>query len=991
MVSKENVQSASNTSLLRTATTKRLGAGNLALQAMRMNPKPPMKKVELPKSSGATAVSELTGSIEEVPAPPMVVKEIKLEEAEIEKNILTKTVLAPSYGKAVATNPQPKAFLPSIKEMKASEKKEMVLQKGLKISTPSPMSLNRIEVQMGQEKSAPMSKEFQEQMEADKKRKEMQKIEEQNRIELEKATKELKELVQQEVEKEQEEGFEAQLEDFEVDDAGEDKEKALMKRVLRKFKPTTSEKDAKNLVWLANSEGKALNEDEARELARMAMAKAGMKVFNPDFPLSEILSQARDDESVSTLGTPRFEKREPVDAGCFQPGFLCGSGAVLGSNRAENDPDFDEMVEIDQVRLRHRYGNALMDQTDSVSNFDAVTNGTDIIVRKAGAGTLVAACADQHKKTLDTIGENDTCTDVTKKAGTGILAALAVGFFGTKQQPKQQKHEPEVIDLTCFGSPRNGAIDLTHDTNVFRFDALNDVAASRLSPKQVVLGHHVEANASTTDSLPVVRGIEVNGRSNSKDFEVYDDPDGDVVICYEENPDGNKNLEVKDKSTKCEDTEVGMMCAAFMNSVIEPIEQKRKDGSIGGSSSEDTSSSEGTSTLNTDSGTLSSESTTDRQKAKRATPTPERMLENNDGYWDTLSTIASTKDNEKAVPAVTTASNPGPIPNEIRTPSAKDRRKSSDSAGNIAGLIAQFETSDLFAASQAKTGDVVDQGVYADSDDEDKTERNTPKSANRNVSWGVEEIYEAPDAHEGDNNLSSPLAEMAKLASAAAASAESFLNGEQKSAAEQVADNEEQELISKTLALSKELLASMSVKDLEAADDAVVKSLELSLESREDAEGEKNIENIQPSICSKLVPDSVSNVIPLSATAQSRGDIINKLEGLWAEKAQTVPGASPPASTSSERRGRDRSKLYAGVARGDFDFPSPSSSTTTGKAAALRKQLDEALQASKQIRVSQEQLGNELRTFKDKFYKKNDELEDKAIKAISDNVAGASM
>jgi hypothetical protein len=56
--------------------------------------------------------------------------------------------------------------------------------------------------------------------------------------------------------------------------------------------------------------------------------------------------------------------------------------------------------------------------------------------------------------------------------------------------------------------------------------------------------------------------------------------------------------------------------------------------------------------------------------------------------------------------------------------------------------------------------------------------------------------------------------------------------------------------------------------------------------------------------------------------------------------------------------------------------------TPSRKARELRRQLDEALQASKEIRMSQEKLGDELRTFKNRFYRRNDELEGQAMRAI---------
>jgi hypothetical protein len=59
-------------------------------------------------------------------------------------------------------------------------------------------------------------------------------------------------------------------------------------------------------------------------------------------------------------------------------------------------------------------------------------------------------------------------------------------------------------------------------------------------------------------------------------------------------------------------------------------------------------------------------------------------------------------------------------------------------------------------------------------------------------------------------------------------------------------------------------------------------------------------------------------------------------------------------------------------------------STPSKKARELRTQLDEALEASRVIRLSHEKLGTELRTFKSRFYQKNSLLEDQAFQAMGD-------
>jgi hypothetical protein len=68
--------------------------------------------------------------------------------------------------------------------------------------------------------------------------------------------------------------------------------------------------------------------------------------------------------------------------------------------------------------------------------------------------------------------------------------------------------------------------------------------------------------------------------------------------------------------------------------------------------------------------------------------------------------------------------------------------------------------------------------------------------------------------------------------------------------------------------------------------------------------------------------------------------------------------------------------------RDDLSATSSDTSTPSKKARDLRRQLNEAMQASQEIRISQAQLGAELKSFKSKYYKKNDQIEDSALKAI---------
>jgi len=52
------------------------------------------------------------------------------------------------------------------------------------------------------------------------------------------------------------------------------------------------------------------------------------------------------------------------------------------------------------------------------------------------------------------------------------------------------------------------------------------------------------------------------------------------------------------------------------------------------------------------------------------------------------------------------------------------------------------------------------------------------------------------------------------------------------------------------------------------------------------------------------------------------------------------------------------------------------------KARELRRQLDEALDESKRIRETQEKLGSELETFRNRYSERNNELEGQAMLVI---------
>ena len=434
MVKKENSPLVSN-SLLQTASTKKLGAGKIALQALRSNVRPPLKKVSVPRSQDSR-VSELSDPVEGVAAP--AVKEIRYEDISVESSILEMSLTSgnstnfsvskaygggqvSSLGKAVRMTPQPQNSYPkplSNERRKPLQKKSMEIQKGITFNAPSPMTLDRIQVQMGQEHSAPESREYLEKQKEITKKKE----EETKKALYQKAKEETKRMVQEELQRELGEGFEAPLEGFspEAEEEVEIKKKSLVKKILGKIRPKSPKKKKQGT--------EPLNASEARSLARRALLSTRQKssIGNKDlhhlqapvtevlvtikedsvsdldasakqFPVNEIRmdddEQARDDASVSTLGTPQIFGRPPQNSDLRDPtpteNFIPKKEEVP-PQQENSDPNAAKrsIAQADgkksDSRLIHRNGQALLDQVDSISN-TAPTEGTEAIEKRLGS------------------------------------------------------------------------------------------------------------------------------------------------------------------------------------------------------------------------------------------------------------------------------------------------------------------------------------------------------------------------------------------------------------------------------------------------------------------------------------------------------------------------------------------------------------------------------------------------------------------------------
>ena len=588
MVKKENIQNLSN-SLLQTATNKRLGASKLALTAFRSGARPPVKRVRV--KSGDSRVSDLTVSVAEN-ALPAVVHEINVGDIDIDSSVLGMSLASSasgngryrttqSIGKAVKTNPQPKAYAKSHHQKSSNRpvvKKSMDLQDGIKFTAPSPMTLDRVQVQMGQERNAPESKEYKIQQEEEREKKENELYKQR--------MKEKKLLLRKAVEETFGEGFEAQLEDFSHAAnpvaAAAVKKKSLVKKIFSKIRHKSPEK---------NPDGKPrpITATEARLMARRALLDAskqrklqngnGQTTINndylpPRFPISEIVTQAkddsisdlgasarrfpvneivtngveqaRDDETISTLGTPQiFDKvdrfldqrdRAPMENQFHQ---VMGqsdplvNGQLLihrGSSPFESQEDGQQFQES---RFRHRLGSALVDQMDSVSALSnhadgtAATDDTGAIEVVMGRCNPTGVVARKDPNTGQLVAKSCNPVDIALAAICGppmLMANAASNSAGNVDN--QEEGMPTVLKSS-------GQLSPVKEENRLTPLGLSPSSGNGTSPQRATLSPTSKFNFAIDEAIRKVqtqmKKVDVQGAQEAESINAVADNSANLV------------------------------------------------------------------------------------------------------------------------------------------------------------------------------------------------------------------------------------------------------------------------------------------------------------------------------------------------------------------------------------------------------------------------------------------------------------------------------
>jgi len=458
----------------------------------------------------------------------------------------------------------------------------------------------------------------------------------------------------------------------------------------------------------------------------------------------------------------------------------------------------------------------------------------------------------------------------------------------------------------------------------------------------------------------------------------------------------------------------------------------------------------------------------------KKTPKPEsgknkQILDKDDAYWDTLSTIASTRGmEEKFAP---TKAAPGPIPIEITavndkpeekeatTPKSKKKKtkaKNKPKTPETMGLTKQ--SSDTTRVAKEETTTVAEEEPVNEKvptpeastkklerskvDADGKTglevtaptcnenmnsinampESSTPKHKNDQnnfVSWGNEQIHKEPSNRRGSAYGAEPHIE------------EDVPPLDYK---------EEQELLTRTLQLSKDLLASLT-NDVDQPTAASRRDVPVETEPMFQDNYTFSSNEDFPIDVEKLIAEhgygndiDQEEVIPAPMTYNKKShhdremiddsfrgprtpQILSKLDVLRAQRAQALARfhdskknftgevsvnplepyeSEPMVSSVPEVQRRDPVKFFQPSTASPIvgqhqlmrieereEIESEASTTPSKKAKDLRRQLDEALLASREIRRSQEKLGTELQTFKSRFTQRNGEIEDQALRAMS--------
>jgi len=1094
---------------------------------------------------------------------------------------------------------------PRPQRMEITQKKTMDISKGLRFSAPAPMTLNRYQPQMGQEKTAPESKEYL-QMQATQKKLEQKQMEEQH-------MEEAKVVVNERLKKayESEDVFDADQSDH-FNSFGDEnknlvgntnmKKQFLIKKILNKVRPQPAQKwqqkhEKSSAIQAAMSAAAAavevatgnpsstdvdrnepLSEVKARAIVKKALAvsrqrqketlpKLLVAMIPPSknndrhktntqeiisgvdrfgrrvqFPINEVMMKLNEDsvsdldtstrnlrkipmieihmknkkhcqgdESVSTLGTPRvFEQldklllsephrfQQPPDLmNDFLDDNMGGSAApppmvtshdaralidqldsgtmagdmTAGSLRAENAVKFCNIASncfhLDQRSLfvqpshankgdsnshgEESYDDSETSSQDKVSNDETwssptpFTQAIDDAIRKAEV-QIASNVAGLQKK-----NENAQMTFVEE---AGELIASPYGSEIALRESKSRSTSPRTI-------PTSSQVEMfsTPDQHKANFDSLMNMAVSKLNTVNETddethqeecrqdrylaeIDHNLKEKISRhgNQTTPKTRGGVKESPFEHRNRQYFSEDQFNLL------PDGKF-----DRSRMYDTTQLNKHNAKDRKATN--VSKKKKS----------------------------------KGKSSIGMMNQERfLLENDDAYWDTLSTIASTA-NDRSAESNTYKdefAQPGPIPGEITTSSSEiksitnssdvenfnpitpndinnengiyadqhlGKQLSSPSSGKLNKII--NDVTDLIDADlldnlpvsknknsmaqmplksgkysnmtdryQSRTSNVgmtkkvsTQMRSSPDAMERSKTEESLGGSLSiaasqiakgiRSVSWGFEEIYEDRNfqlemSDQNANNSESSNNKHPKKQPFPEGTRESY------SIDVQTRKNEEN-LFSRPFELSKALLETV-MGDQIGKDRNKIEGEQRDMKTSRDVQENNNMNHRTKAPTNTEYRDDFQYDKQLDLSETSENDfspmIESRLESLRKQRSRALMKFRQIQDMELRMRDRERFKYH--TLRPDFnkssgkdndqtrfgDFPheiinetsygedsdielkyttseSNESTTPSQRARDLRIQLDEAMRASREIQISQNELGNELNSFKKRYYR----------------------
>ena len=1208
MTKKENQSKGGNNSLLQTARTKNYGAGKYALLAIKSRSQPSSKKVVVNgefidsrlKVSGITAadiqrsgkqnddgtenISSMLGI-----GSPLENSKSKSYSSGPGTNVAgsgdyavqstTFFSLWPASTSAGSSNidhhhkhhhqhqqHQPlllqnqlkskkfvKSTTPGRKKATVTRKKTMDISKGLRFSAPAPMTLNRYQPQMGQEKTAPESKEYLEMKTRIKQKQKEAKHMAEAKITIEERLKQAFGLDEIDARIDQ------KINDFDNENmnavGNKSMEKiSLMKKILGKVRPKPSNKCQKkhgkssaiqaamaaaaaaveaatgNPSGTATGRNRAINEEEARAIVSQALLVSRQKkkpssmhellddMFRPStidmnhqematqeidelgrqlhFPVNEVMMKLNEDsvsdldasirnsrkipvteihmnnsnqfhgnESVSTLGTPRvFEQLDKLLLS--EPHRLQQRSGLIQNFFEDNmggsaSPRF--MVTSNDSR-------ALIDQLDSGTLVGDMTAGTARAENAVQFCNIASNCFEHKSLFMDTsarhriLESNITVPDEEESFDDSETSNREETSNG-ETWPSPAPAFTQAIDNAI----RRAEIQLAashkgHHTKDGSLSPIGEVGAGTSA-----IASPYDNEGARTKSKSLSTSPQIAPTSSHLENLQLDQP---------ENFDSFMNIAESKLHNVTETIRDNKYATEFDQSQNEKPNIKAV-GRHTNKTNGDVSEKKKSYAKNRGVGATNEVSMMDEGRF---------LLEKDDAYWDTLSTIASTTNDQSTESDAYMAEfvQPGPIPGEITTSSSELKSVASpvvngegsietnqhlehgflsQKGGNlhemmndVADLIDSELLDNLPIIKSRRSNIAVSLKLEKDSDtiegiqnlsmsnrkmsrtvsnqtkpypeavERSKVEEN--RSGNlasaasqiakgiRSVSWGFEEIYEDQNPHldisdqDTDNSGSSY-----SMSRASRPYPEGMHRSHRRAPhSDTQQPGFEEDLLSRTLEMSKGLLETIMGSQLVHEnkyekqelhnvgsddsreveyDESALGENPISTESRDDFHhDEKSREDdFSPTINSRLESLRNQRTRALSKFRQSQTqtsisqpnqDEIIVVEMRDRERLKQYSSSHEYAKFSSKER--DHAEYYIrkkAVMKQSYSANSDivlkyttsdsnASTTPSQKARDLRMQLDEAMRASREIQISQNELGNELNSFKRRYYKNPD-------------------